>query len=283
MTVLGAGIALVASFLNAVALVLQAGEARTIPQDESGHFRLLWDLAHRPAWVMGTALLVISWPLQVVALLFTPLTVAQPVFATFQLFLLLLAHFHLREHIGSMEVVGALAVSVGVVLVILSAPNRSVAHPSPGRLAIPLAVIGVAALVAFALGRRHSRGGLILALGAGLAYAWSDFVNKLGANAISSGHVLAAVIWLLTVVGFGFLAFLQENSALQRQSPVVVAPVVGALQDPLPVLMALAAGIEAWDVSVLRVAGIAAGLGLTALGAAVLAHSPPVAELATTR
>ncbi|HTW12325.1 MAG TPA: hypothetical protein VME01_06265, partial [Solirubrobacteraceae bacterium] len=71
------------------------------------------------------------------------------------------------------------------------------------------------------------------------------------------------------------------NSALQCRSPVIVAPVIGALQEPLPVLMALAAGVEAWNLTILRVAAIAAGLALTAAGAATVAHSPAVARAST--
>ena len=47
-------------------------------------------------------------------------------------------------------------------------------------------------------------------IGAGLAYAWVDFVNKLLANDISKGDWVLAVVWLVLTVAFG---------ALARQSP----------------------------------------------------------------
>ena len=51
-------------------------------------------------------------------------------------------------------------------------------------------------------------------IGAGLAYAWVDFVNKLLANDISSGRWGLAVVWLAATIGFGALAFLEETTAL---------------------------------------------------------------------
>jgi hypothetical protein len=170
------------------------------------------------------------------------------------------------------------AVTAGVTLVIVGAPHRTVTHPDAARVAVPLALIGVAALVAFAVARRRPTRGLVLAFGAGFGYAWVDFSDKLVSNAFSDGNVLAAVIWLVAIAGFGAIAFLQENTALQRRPAVQVGPVIGAIQEPLPVLMALAGGLEAWAGGVVRLADLAAGLALAGLGAAVLAHSPAVAR-----
>ena len=273
-------LAFAAALANAVALVLQAQEARETPEEHAARFSLLWMLARRPRWVVGTVLLAIGWPLQIVSLLFAPLTVVQPVLATFQLILVAIARFHLRVAVGAAEWLAALAVTAGVTLVIVAAPHRSVTHPSALRVAVPVALVGVGALVAFAAGRRRPSRGLVLAVGAGLGYAWVDFSDKLVSNDISAGHGLAALLWLLAVAGFGLIAFLEENTALQRRSPVQVAPVIGAIQEPLPVLMALAGGIEAWAGGVLRLAGLAAGLALAGLGAAVLARSPAAASIA---
>jgi drug/metabolite transporter (DMT)-like permease len=282
MIAFGVLIAFAAAVANAFALVFQAQEARGTSEQEAARFALLWDLARRPRWLAGTGLLVIAWPLQIVSLSFAPLTVVQPVLATFQLILVVIARFYLRERVGRTEWLGALAVTAGVTLVIVGAPHRTVAHPDPARLAVPLALIGVAALVAFAVARRRPTRGLVLAFGAGLGYAWVDFSDKLVSNAFSDGKVLVGVIWLVVVAGFGAIAFVQENTALQRRPAVQVGPVIGAIQEPLPVLMALAGGVEVWAGGVLRLADLAAGLALAGLGAAMLAHSPAVARTSGT-
>jgi drug/metabolite transporter (DMT)-like permease len=278
MIAVGVLIAFAAAVANAFALVFQAQEARGTSEQEAARFSLLWDLARRPRWLAGTGLLVIAWPLQIVSLSFAPLTVVQPVLATFQLILVVIARFYLRDRVGRTEWLGALAVTAGVTLVIVGAPHRTVAHPDAARVAVPLALIGVAALAAFAVARRRPTRGLVLALGAGLGYAWVDFSDKLVSNAFADGKVLAAAVWLIAVAGFGAIAFVQENTALQRRPAVQVGPVIGAIQEPLPVLMALAGGVEAWAGGIVRLADLAAGLALAGLGAAVLAHSPAVAR-----
>jgi hypothetical protein len=280
MIVAGIVLALAAAIASAFALVLQSQEARGTADDLAGHFSLLRLLMRRPRWLLGTGLLVLAWPLQIVSLSFAPLTVVQPVLATFQLILVAIARFQLRCAIGAREWLGALAVTAGVTLVILAAPHRTVAHPAALRVAVPLLLVGLGALGLFVSGRRRPERALMVAIAAGLGYAWVDFADKLVSNAFSVGNTLAGIVWLLAVGGFGAVALIEENTALQRRPAVQVAPVIGVIQEPLPVLMALAGGVEAWAGGALRIAGLAAGLGLAGLGASLLARSSAAARVA---
>src|SRR5579875_2992319 len=227
MIVVGILIAFGAATASAFALVLQSQEARGTSDAYAGRLSLLRMLIRRPRWALGTALLVIAWPLQIVSLSFAPLTVVQPVLATFQLILVAIARFELKCSIGAREWLGALAVTSGVALVIVAAPHRTIAHPSALRVALPLAVVGGGALIAYGTGRWKPSRGFLVALAAGLGYAWVDFADKLVSNSFAVGHLAAGIAWLLAVGGFGALAFLEENTALQRHSAVQVAPVIG--------------------------------------------------------
>lgn len=273
MAVTGILIAFAAAVADAYALVLQAQEAHGQHEEQAGRFSLLWVLAHRRRWLLGTTLMALAWPIQIVALSFVPLTVVQVVLATFQVILVVIARVQLKIMIGRAEWLGSLAVTAGVALVILAAPHRDIAHPSAVRVAVPLAALAAGTLVAYGAGRRHPHG-VMLAVGAGLGYAWVEFVDKLVSNAISANHAVVAILWLLTVAGFGVVAFVLENTALQRSPVVQVSPVIGSIQVLLPVLMALIAGIEDWTGGVMRLAELAAGLALAGFGAASLARSP---------
>jgi hypothetical protein len=66
-------------------------------------------------------------------------------------------------------------------------------------------------------------------LGAGLAYAWVDFVNKLLACNLAGHRWEVAGAWLAASLVVGGLAFLEETTALQRRPAVTVAPVIGAV------------------------------------------------------
>lgn len=279
MLAVGILVASAAAVANAFAIVLQAGEDRRSPLSQSGRPSLLIGLAHRPRWLAGTGLMVVAWPLQILALALAPITVVQPLLSTTQLVLLVVARIKLRERVGRIEWLGALAIVTGVAAVIWAAPRHTVRDPHALRVAAPLLVVGVAALTAYGLARLRPRAKLALVVGAGLAYAWVDFANKLLADDISSGHWLYAILWLAATVAFGALAFLEETSALQRRPAVTVAPVVGAVHDPLPVLMALWAGVEVWGSAAHHVVALILGLAVIAAGAALLGRSRAVARI----
>jgi hypothetical protein len=246
--VIAAGIvvALAASVANAFAVVFQAAEDRRSPVSQAGRFSLLRLLLRRRRWVIGTMLMVVAWPLQILALGLAPITVVQPTLAATQLVLLAVARIKLGERVGRLETFGALTIVCGVTGVIVAAPHNTVLHPAAGRVALPPLLVAGGALIAYAIARMQPRRLLAPVIGAGLAYAWVDFVNKLLADDISTGTWGLAIAWLVATIGFGALAFLEETTALQRRPAVTVSPVIGAVQEPLPVLMALAAGVEVW-------------------------------------
>jgi drug/metabolite transporter (DMT)-like permease len=275
----GIAAALAAAVANAFAVVLQAAEARRAPADEAMRAALLVRLAHRRSWLLGTGLLVVAGALQVLALGLAPITLVQPTLSTSLLVLLVIARRRLPDRIGSPEVAGALAIVFGLIVVVLAGPHHTSQTVSSGRLIAPLATVGGAALLAFAAGRVHTGAALSLAAGAALAYAWSDFAAKLLAGRVSSGAWGMAAVWLCALIGFGALAFLEENSALQRRPPAAVSPIIDAIKVPLPVVMALWAGIEHWQPSAPRIAALIAGLAGVAAGAAALGRSAGLSDV----
>jgi hypothetical protein len=290
MTVLGAAIAFASAVGNAVALVLQAMEARSSPREEASSLGLLLILARRPRWVLGTLLLVGSWPLQILALGFAPITVVQPMLSSFQLVLLGLGRFWLKQRTTWREWGGALGIVGGVSVLILAAPHRAVLHPSAWRLAPPLVLLALAIAGVHLVARNNRRraeprsfAGLDLTIGAGLGYAWTDLVDKLVSNNLYSHHLLIAGLWLITVIASGALALTDEQSALQLRPASEVGPLVGALQEPLPVILALWGGLEVWQGGAGRAAALALGLALVGAGATLIARSPVVATVTEDR
>ena len=143
----------------------------------------------------------------------------------------------------------------------------------------PLSRGGLAALAVYAHARLWPRTGLALVVGAGLAYAWVDFTNELLADDISHRHWAYAIAWTAGIAGFGAVAFLQETSALQRRPAVTVEPVITAVHQPLPVLMAVWAGIEVWGSTPPVLAALFAGLAAIATGAVVIGRSSAIARV----
>jgi hypothetical protein len=203
----------------------------------------------------------------------------QPVLAAGSLVLLAVARVKLGERVGRLEALGAVAIVLGIAVVIGVAPHHTTREPGALRLAIPLLVVGAGAVGAFLFARRHPRRTLALVIGAGLGYAWVDFANKLLSNAISTDRWALVALWLVATLALGALAFLQETTALQQRPAITVAPVVGAVQGPLPVLMALWAGVESWGAGSQHLAELALGLAIVTVGAAALGRSMAVARV----
>lgn len=281
MTALGVALALLSAGADAFAVVLQAGEARVAPARSGVHASLLWFLMRRRRWLAGTALMALEWPLQVLALAFAPIAVVQPMLATSSLGLLWLARVRLGERIGPRQVLATAAIVVGLVGVVSEAPRHSTIDVPASHLLAPLAVVGGLALLAPLLDRLHRRAGLLVIVGAGLAYAFVDFANKLLADAAANGRWALVALWIVAALAFGALAFLQENTALRDRPAITVSPVIGGVKEPLPVLMAIWAGIEGWGASPVRIGVLAAGLALVVAGACVLSGSRAVAQVAT--
>ena len=76
--VAGVALAAFASVLFNLAIVIQAQEAREVHRSPGVQISLIVRLLRRPRWLLGTALGLIAFPLQTIALLWAPLTAVQP-------------------------------------------------------------------------------------------------------------------------------------------------------------------------------------------------------------
>lgn len=142
-------LALMAALANAAASVLQRRAAATEHVSSSAR-RLSWlgHLLHRPVWMWGSAMLLVSGICQAGALATGPLAVVQPVMATELLFTLVVGSvfFHRRPDTRAWRAFTVMVVGLAVFLVLV--------HPSAGttRVAVGRWVAVGAVLVAVVLG-----------------------------------------------------------------------------------------------------------------------------------
>src|SRR6202043_3080083 len=163
-----------ASTLYSLGIALQAMDAKEAPHEEHLRLALAWGLVRRARWLLGTGLSILGFPLQVVALLLAPLVVVQPALAAGLLVLMFLAQRMLGEHAGRYEYLCMFAIVIGVVGAGLSAPPRSVSHPSE-RLTITIVLVslGCASLLPYLLRIAGRSPAVVTMIGAGLSFAWS--------------------------------------------------------------------------------------------------------------
>ncbi len=279
---LGFALALGAACCYETGYALQAIEARRAPADRAMKASLMAHLVRRPLWVGATALSLLGWPLQIIALTHAPLTLVQPVLALGLVLLLVLGVRILGEQVGPREM-GAVALIIASVAVFAwAAPREPGTVDRNAGLVIALVILAVVTFAPYAIGlvgRRHFPM-LMLVASAGAADGMAAFVAKIVAQDASAGALAAVVAWAALVAAVVIVGVISESTALQTFAATRVAPTVLVMQIVIPVVMAPLVGGEGWGNTPLGGAVLATALVAVAVGAGLLASSPAVAQLA---
>ena len=279
---LGVGAALLSAALYAWGVTLQSLEARETPAEESLKLSLLKDLLKRRRWLGGTLAVIGGWVFQAVALVLAPITIVQPALAMSIVVLLLIGIQMHDESIGPPEAIGAVAIIIGVIGLSAIAPGHSEGDAAPVTLAIGMTVLGVVALIPYAVCAGGTRLGSLVAVGAGVAYAWTGFSTKFLADGFSSGAWVIGLIWLAATAGAAAVGLLSEMTALQTKSAIRVFPIVLVVQIVMAVLLAPLIAGERWDPTPINVGLLAASLTAIAAGTRMLAGARAVNRVVAT-
>ncbi len=257
-------------------IALQALEAREVPGEHSLRLSLIGRLVRNRRWLGATALGLLGWPLEIVALLLAPLTVVQPCLASGLVLLLWLGVTRLGETPGAREGLAVAAIVAGVGGVAWAAPERTTDHAGGAAIAIALVLIAIPIALPFVLRRRAGSIGMLMVLAAGCGYAWTAIASKLLTDELAAGAVLVGVAWLASAAASEGLALLSEMSALQLRAATRVAPAMFAVQVIVPVLLAPLIFGEAWGDTPLGGVALVAFMALAVAGTVLLAGSRTV-------
>jgi len=279
---LGFVLALAAACCYETGYALQAIEARRAPADRALRPSLVTHLLRRPLWVGATALSLLGWPLQIFALAHAPLTLVQPTLALGLLLLLFLGVRILDEHVGPREIAAVVLIIASVGVFAWAAPRDSGEVERSAGLVVALAILAFVTVLPYAIGLlgRRDFPMLLLVASAGAADGMAAFVAKIVAQDASEGALLAVVAWAALVAVVVIVGLISESSALQKFAATRVAPTVLVAQIVIPVVMAPLVGGESWGNTPLGGAVLVVALIAVAGGAALLASSPAVAQLA---
>jgi hypothetical protein len=273
---LGIAAAVGASVLYNTSIALQALEAREVPHEHSLRPSLIGKLLRNRKWLGATALGLLGWPLEIVALLLAPLTVVQPCLVSGLIVLLWLGTKKLGEAPGRREFVAVGAIIAGVAGVAWAAPERTTDHAGTVAIAIALGLVAIPIAAPYLLRGRGSRLAFLMMLSAGFGYAWTAIASKLLTDELAAGTLLIAAAWLATALASEALALLSEMSALQRRPATHVAPVMFAVQVLVPVILAPLIFEERWSTTPLDGAALVAFMAVAIAGTTLLAGSKAV-------
>jgi len=273
---LGIVAAVGASVLYNTSIALQALEVREVPHEHSLRVSLIGKLVRNRRWLGATALGLIGWPLEIVALLLAPLTVVQPCLVSGLIVLLWLGATKLGEAPGKREFIAVAAIVGGVAGVAWAAPERTTDHADTAAIGLALGLVAIPIALPYLMRGRASATGFVAVLSAGFGYAWTAISSKLLTDELAAGALLVAGLWLLTAVASEGLALLSEMSALQHRPATHVAPVMFAVQVLIPVMLAPLIFGEKWSTTPLDGAALVAFMAVAVAGTVLLAGSRSV-------
>jgi hypothetical protein len=215
--------------------------------------------------------------LQAVALAQAPLAVVQPALAFNLVVLLVIARRLTPDPITRSDIVGALAITAGVLALALAAPSRGGENGT--RTLALVAALGVASALPLMLRGHMLRAAILLPAAAGVAFTLLAIATRLASDTLTGHRLLAGVCWL-GIAGFAaYSATVCEMSAMRTRSATLVVPLVVSVESVLPIVVGPLALSERLPTS--TPARIALGLGLAAIvgGVSLLGRAPALAEL----
>ena len=269
--------ALAAAGLYAAAVTLQALEARRAPAQLHLRTSLIIFLLKRRLWVLGTALGLLGWPLQALALAFAPLALVQPVMALSVVGLLAAGHRVLGEPISRRSALAVLAIVSGIAILAVTVPTGG-GSGAGGLLAVALVVIGVLAVAPLVPRRGRPVPPSALAFAAGAAYVEVALATTLLDSALGRGAWWIAMAWFALGGASAGAGAITEMSAFRLAPATVVAPVIFAMETVVPALLGPIVGQKLGS-STTSLAIDLGGLVLVGLGVTLLARSRSVAQL----
>jgi hypothetical protein len=230
------GAALAASVTDGVTAVLEQRSTKQVPTRRNAlSVRLIFDLLHRPMWLIAISLNLLGVAFQILALHFGALALVQPILVCDLIFAVVIASAVRHRRPGWVILTGVFCCAGGLAWFL------AVAQPHGGTTTVSLTSViplgvGLAAVLVICLG--VARAGprtmrpLMLALGCGICYGVMAFLFKLlSAGSAGNGLLLQWPLWAVLVVGP--LGFLLNESALQ--AGILIAPVLSVITaaDPL--------------------------------------------------
>ena len=275
--------ALAAGCMFAVGAVLQQSAARESPLEKSLSIRLLWDLAHRPRWVLGIASDAGSFALQALALAHGPIALVQPLLVTSVLFAVPLAVQLRGMRLGAQDWLGTVAVGGGLALFLVSASPQA-GEPKTTFARWMLILIAVGGLMALGVIVGETLHGpfraSMFALSAGAAFGLLAALTKTSTWLLGQGASTFFTAWQpYAMLGVAIAGAIVQQSAFQAAPLPASLPVMDSAEPTVAVLIGVFAFGEGLGTSILSLTGEAAGIVALLAGIVLLDRSPVMLAL----
>jgi drug/metabolite transporter (DMT)-like permease len=276
-------LALLASLANALTSVFQRLGVEDAPADTTLRLSLMKYALRRGVWLLGFALMIVSFAVQAVALHYGRLSQVQPVLTTELVFLAVILSVWFGFRMGRREWIGSVAVTAGLAgFLYFAHPQYGMQPPPLWRWGIAIVACAGAISAAVVLAMRGPRWWRAAMFGtaAAISFAFTAACTKVVSDfAVQDWTQLYRHWQTYALALFGVAAvFLTQNA--MHAGPIVASQSTVVLVDPLASILI---GITLFGDN-LQTRGAAGPLEALSLlvafsGAFLLAHSPLISGL----
>ncbi len=282
-TVIAGPAALAAAGAFGVSAVLQHQQARETAGGQTRWYRLLADLARRPAWLAGILLAAVGYGLAALALAFGPLALVAPIVAMDLLFAVPLSAWWSRRRMSRRDWTGCVLVVTGIGFFLATLPpssGRSDAPAAEWLLALAAVALVCATVVTAGSRRRGAARARLLAAAAAVTFGLTAAVT-LSASRLLRGAPPAAILghwqpWAL--IALGLTGLLLAQAAFQAAPLTASLPVIATLEPISGVLIGTIVFHERLATPAFMLAVQLSGAAIAAAGIVLLASSALVRD-----
>lgn len=278
-------LAVLAAMMFALGTVLQQKVAAEVPDEEAMKAGLLLRLVRRPVWLAGIVIDGIGFLFQAAALHFGRLVVVQPLLATSVVFALPFGAWINKRRITKNDLVGAGAVTGGLVLfLVLADPQGGVDDASTLGWVVSGAIAAVICLglIGASRGRPPSAKATLLGMAAGILFGFSAALTLTVVDNLDQGVVGILTDWhLYALIAVGWISMTLSQASLQTGA---LAPAISTQMSVDPITSVLL-GVLIFQEKIHDTFGEAAlaltGLAVMVAGLVILARAQVRDESAT--
>lgn len=235
---LAVGLALLSSFLFALAAALQQREAATLSDDQVGSIKMLLVLLRRPLWLGGVAADAGGFVAVAAALAVGRLVVVQPLIVTVLLFALPLSSRLTGRRVRPVDWWWAIALTVSLALIVVigdASKGNDTAPTSEWVVAAAIAAVPMVAALVVAGHRSGATRALMLGIAAGILFGFNDALITTVTKNVDLDVVAVLKAWpvyaliVVLIVGTWMQQASYQAGALQASLPAITGlePVVG--------------------------------------------------------
>jgi drug/metabolite transporter (DMT)-like permease len=263
-------LALVAAFLFAVAATLQQKGALDLGVAVEG-LRSLAKLIGSGWWLIGTAALLVGYAAQAIALDHGRISIVQPLLVTTVVFALPLGYFVTAQKVGRREIVGAVAVVLGLAFyAVFGDPAGGRDNAPNDEWAVALAVVGAVCGGLLLLGRKsdRSRKAALYGVVAGILFGASACLVKPTIEMLHESVATVVTHWeFYAMAAAGIAAFVLQQVSLSEGFLAASVATVSTFNPIVSVVIGIVLFEERLSDPVWHKVVAFAGLGLAGLGA----------------